>query len=230
MLRFRRVLIVTVAVLLVGSAASATAWYVVLPEYRPSLRPGEHYGVDVSHHQGRIDWRRVAGDDISFAYIKATEGETWVDSEFAANWQGAASVGLSRGAYHFFSLCVPGANQARHFLATVPDDPQALPPVVDLEFGTCTQRPDPATVEREVSAFVDLVERERGRPVVLYVMRDYTDRYPFLGSLERDRWERRLFRRPDGPWVMWQVSNVARVDGVPAPVDLNVSEIGRAGG
>jgi lysozyme len=77
--------------------------------YRPALLPGERYGIDVSHHQGVIDWERVANDGISFAYMKATEGNEFVDERFADNWRGAANAGLDRGAYHYFPLCSPGA-------------------------------------------------------------------------------------------------------------------------
>jgi lysozyme len=61
-------------------------WYGWLPRYRPDLREGESYGVDVSSHQGTIDWDRVAADDIEFAYVKATEGGDLVDARFDRNW------------------------------------------------------------------------------------------------------------------------------------------------
>jgi len=92
----------------------------------------------VSAYQGRIDWTRVAEDHIRFAYIKADEGVTLVDRDFARNWAGAASAGVRRGAYQFFSLCDPGITQAQSFLRTVPRDAGALPPAVDLELaGNC---------------------------------------------------------------------------------------------
>src|SRR5262245_15828853 len=59
-------------------------------------------GVDVSWHQGAIDWRTLAADDVAFAYIKATEGGDHVDERFAFNWREAGAAGLYRGAYHFF--------------------------------------------------------------------------------------------------------------------------------
>ncbi|WP_292542118.1 GH25 family lysozyme, partial [Mesorhizobium sp.] len=57
-------------------------------------------GIDVSHHQGRIDWRRVAADDVAIAVIKATEGGDHVDDAFAANLREARAAGLAVGAYH----------------------------------------------------------------------------------------------------------------------------------
>ena len=81
-------------------AGGALLWFVSLPAYRPALQAQERYGVDVSLHQGVIDWRRVAADGVSFAYIKATEGGDHTDPLFAGNWERAARAGLQRGAYH----------------------------------------------------------------------------------------------------------------------------------
>jgi hypothetical protein len=100
--------------------AVAAGWFFWLPAFRPALRAGEAYGIDVSAYQGRIDWRRVAGQQVSFAYIKASEGGDFVDRRFAANWSGAGRAGVPHGAYHFFSLCTPGLAQARNFLRVVP--------------------------------------------------------------------------------------------------------------
>ncbi len=209
--------------LVLALAAAAFGWFVAVPRYRPSLRAGERYGIDVSNHQGAIDWRAVAEDGITAAYIKATEGQTFVDERFGENWAGAASAGLRRGAYHFFSLCSPGAAQAAAFLRVVPKDPQALPPALDLEWGACENRPDKASFQREVTAFIEAVEREVGKPVVLYALPSFTATYPVPEQFVRDRWVRRLFMRPDeAGWSIWQASDRAAVDGIGEPVDLNV--------
>jgi hypothetical protein len=122
--------------------AAAAGWFFWLPAFRPALRAGEAYGIDVSAYQGRIDWRRVAGQQVSFAYIKASEGGDFVDRRFAANWSGARRAGVPHGAYHFFSLCTPGLAQARNFLRVVPAQPGELAPALDLELsGNCSRRP-----------------------------------------------------------------------------------------
>lgn len=168
---------------LVTLAALAGFWHWWLPQYRPSLRPGERLGVDVSNHQGDIDWRRVAGDDIQFAYIKATEGGDWVDERFASNWIGAAKAGIARGAYHFFTLCRSGAEQTANFLRTAPDDGE-LPPALDLEVaGNCDSRPDYDVVIREVAAFIDRVESATGDAMLLYIGDDFEARYPVRNRL-----------------------------------------------
>ena len=42
-------------------------------------------GIDVSHHQGSIDWNAIAASGVEFAYIKATEGGDWIDHRFKEN-------------------------------------------------------------------------------------------------------------------------------------------------
>ena len=91
------------------------------------------WGVDVSHHQGPIDWPKVASEPhVAFAFIKATEGGDWTDPRFATNWREARAAGLLVGAYHFFTFCRPPLDQARHFLTTAPREPDALPAVLDV--------------------------------------------------------------------------------------------------
>jgi len=212
-----------VAVAAVACIAAAT-WYLALPRWRPELRPGERYGIDVASHQGQIDWPAVAADHIGFAYVKATEGGDFVDGRFAYNWREAGRSGIDRGAYHFFTLCTPGAAQAENFLRVIPPTTASLAPAVDFELaGNCTRRPDDDAVRRQVQVFIDRVEQAWRRPVVLYVGDDWEARYPIRRRIGRPLWQRRILRRPDIPgWTMWQASGKAHVEGVPGLVDLDV--------
>ena len=201
---------------------SVGGWFGVVPRYRPNLHVGERFGIDVSNHQGSIDWKAVRGDGVTFAYLKATEGSTFTDPTFAANWAGAAVAGVTRGAYHFFTLCTPGIEQAQHFLSVARPDATSLAPAVDLEFaGNCTGRPPGADVRRELRAFTDAVEQATGRTLVLYVGRDFQDAYGI--NVDRPRWTPRWFRRPSNAWVIWQSSGHGRVAGVRGFVDLDVA-------
>jgi len=205
------------------SSLAAFAWFVWLPAYRPALGTGERYGVDVSNHQGRIEWTRVARDGVSFAYIKATEGGDFVDHQFAPNWAAAGGSGLGRGAYHFFTLCAPGPAQAENFMRVLPDDPRMLPPAVDLELrGNCDARPGTGAVLRELGAFLHLVESATGREAVLYIGDDFESLYHVRSRFRRPIWARRFLIRPGQNWLIWQVDGFARVDGVAGPVDLDV--------
>jgi lysozyme len=222
-------MVAALGALLVSSVLAVLMIEVGYPHYRPPLRDGERYGIDVSAHQGRIDWTAVAADGISSAYLKATEGATFQDPAFAANWRGAQAAGLDVGAYHFFTLCRSGDEQARNLLDTLSSvgalesagDSGSLPVALDLELsGNCSARPPRAQVQAEIQEFVRVVEAETGRPVTYYLLAPFEDRYP--PTSDRDRWTRRLVLRPAGDWVWWQVSNKARVDGIEGPVDLDV--------
>jgi lysozyme len=134
----------------------------------------------------------------------------------------AGAAGLPRGAYHFFSLCWTGEDQAANFLSVVPSGAE-LPPAVDLEFGeNCQKRPAEATVRRELTAFLGAAEAGFGRRAILYVGDDFEERYPFVNELDRPRWQLGFVLRPNDPWLIWQVGSYARVDGIDGPVGLDV--------
>jgi lysozyme len=210
-----------VAAILVGTLA--VVWFVVVPEQRPALGEGEGYGIDVSNHQGSIDWARVGADGVELAYLKATEGKTFVDPYFATSSAGAHAAGIRTGAYHFFSLCSSGADQAAAFLRTAPPSPAALSPALDLEIlGGCSDRPPPAEVRAELDTFSTQVERAWGRPLLIYARRSWTRVYPLPSGADRPRWRTSFFISPGRPWAVWQVQYFARVDGVDGRVDLDV--------
>lgn len=206
---------------------AAALWFLWVPNWRPPLRKGERYGIDVSAHQGVIDWDRVARDGVSFAYIKATEGGDFVDDRFNQNWAGAGDAGLDRGAYHFFSLCTRGVVQAENFLTAAPPDRDALAPAVDLELaGNCSRRPADTVVQAELRTFLRTVEQAWGRETVVYLGEDFEGRYSVREWLDRPLWIRRFLLRPNEPWVMWQMHGYAQVDGIEGGVDLDVMRSG----
>ena len=212
-----------VAAVIVAIGAAAAWWFWWVPNWRPPLRSGERHGIDVSAHQGAIDWKRVARDDIGFVYMKATEGGDFVDDHFAQNWAGAEEAGLDRGAYHFFTLCTPGVTQAENFVRVATPDERALTPAVDLELaGNCSRRLARRDVMAELTDFLRIVEDGWGREVVLYVGEDFENRYPVREQLDRPLWLRRFLLRPEEEWLIWQLHGYARVEGIAGQVDLDV--------
>jgi lysozyme len=89
-------------------------------------------GVDLNPAgAGTLGW---AGSGKGFAIIKATQGTSYTDAEFAANWAALKSAGVVRGAYHFFDATVSGVDQANFFLKVVGTiEPGDLPPTLDIE-------------------------------------------------------------------------------------------------
>src|SRR5580700_10285019 len=99
--------------------------------------PATVEGLDVSAGQGTIDWGSVQGSGRVFAFIKATQGDYYTNSEWQDQWSGAAAAGLMRSPYHFFDPTVDGTAQAQYFLSVVGQlGPNDLPPMLDIECPT----------------------------------------------------------------------------------------------
>jgi lysozyme len=185
------------------------------------------WGLDVSHYQKRIDWEAVAHSPrFKFAYIKATEGSNWTDTQFQRNWRRARAAGLRVGAYHFFTFCRPGDEQARHFLSVLPRARRMLPPVVDVEFvGNCRSDPDAAAVRKSLGAFLTAVERRLHRRPIIYADDVAQDRFLRGADFHYPLWVPSRGAEPPAsgdPWTFWQVDDKAAVPGVPTPVDMDV--------
>ncbi len=183
-------------------------------------------GVDVSHHQGSIDWGALAASGISFAFMKASEGRDHRDQRFRENWLNAGRAGIARGAYHYFTFCSSGAAQAENFLDAAPPLSESLPPVADVEFaGNCTQRPSTETVRQELAVFLRRLERAYGRKPMLYVTRETYRRIVSGGFRDYPIWIRNVLWKPwlwGRAWTFWQYTDRGTVAGVSGAVDLNV--------
>jgi lysozyme len=201
------------------SAASARHRHAEPDRHRHSMR-----GIDVSHYQGAIRWRAVAGDNVAFAYIKATEGVGGRDARFERNWRGARGAGIRAGAYHYFVFCRSARAQARNFLAVAPRTASALPPAVDLEPARgCPYRLTGGEVRRELTAYLAIVEARQHRRAVLYVTPQFYAAYGrYLPS--RPMWRRSISATngPGGPWAFWQYRSQGHVTGIRNHVDLNL--------
>ncbi|MGE5415448.1 MAG: GH25 family lysozyme [Acidobacteriota bacterium] len=180
-------------------------------------------GLDVSHHQGKIDWPELEDQEYHFVFIKATEGAALQDHYFQYNWRASKKAGFIRGAYHFYRANCSGAEQARNLINTVPRDPQGLPPVIDLEVDTRVNR---AGLVKQLKIMVSRLERYYGRPPILYV--NYANYNAFVKGdfSECDIWIADLYDYPkldnQRKWTFWQYCNRGRVEGIPSYVDINV--------
>lgn len=193
----------------------------------PSLRPGESYGIDVASYQGQIAWPTVVADGVRFAYIKATQGTNYVNPYFAADWQSAKAAGVAYGAYEFYSLCSSGLAQAQTYLATVPQDADALPAAVDLELqGNCRARPKSGALARQLASFATAVQRATGKSVIFYVGLDFALFYPKLSILELHPLWLDLDGRPSSTAVViWQWDSPVQMSGVAGAVDLDLANL-----
>jgi GH25 family lysozyme M1 (1,4-beta-N-acetylmuramidase) len=138
-------------------------------------------GIDVSSFQGQIDWASVRAAGAQFSYAKATEGLSYVDPTFTANYQGAKGNGLYAGAYHYGRPDLSGGvAQADYFIdhAQYAADGRTLPPMLDIEWPYKRNgqyvAPYPcygktaAQLVTWISDFVNEVRARTGRAAMIY--------------------------------------------------------------
>lgn len=197
---------------------------------RDDYIPFSHYpvqGLDVSHHQGAIDWKMVGQGRFSFVYIKATEGAGHVDSRFAYNYKNAMKYGFLVGAYHYFSLSKTGKEQAENFITTVPARAGMLPPVIDLEYmGMSRISGSGEKLKKELGHFIKAIEGHYGCRPILYSNKAFYKRYLAGSFMEYSVWIADYMSEPELPdnrmWLFWQYSDRGRVKGIRGHVDFNV--------
>ncbi len=114
-----------------ATGASSAAETPALPEASLYIS-----GIDVSHHNGDVDFGRVRDAGYDFVFLKTTQDNDFIDPMFATNLARARAAGLATGGYHFFDYTLDGKVQADHFvdrLEATGGLTDALPPVVDVE-------------------------------------------------------------------------------------------------
>ncbi len=192
--------------------------------------------VDVSHHNGAIDWPAVAGAGIALAFIKATQGVGFVDPTFERNRNAAVAAGILAVPYHFLDTSDPD-QQAGHFLDVTNID-SAQPAMLDWETA--------ATLSAVVAIGRAVADRSGRDPVLYYGFAQLREASPDLS-----RWPLMLPEYPRGttpghyltlvqrpprlppgrpsawsggarPYDFYQYTPAGRVAGLATPVDRSV--------
>lgn len=186
------------------------------------------HGIDVSKHQSVIAWKDVQGMkdngvNLSFVFMKATEGVDDEDPQFKRNWKQADKFHLARGAYHFFIASKSGKTQALNFIRSVQLKPGDLPPVLDVEltFGMPVK-----ALQQRVSDWLQIIERQYHVRPVIYTNADFYqhylsgafDGYPLWVAHYLVKDKPRIQRE----WTFWQHSETGHVNGIGTFVDFNV--------
>lgn len=188
-------------------------------------------GVDVSSYQGNINWEVLSSQDISFAFIKATEGSSFVDPYFEYNYTEAQKSDLRIGAYHFFSFDSEGETQADHFITTVNKIENMLPPVVDFEFYGDKERnpPEAQSARDQLDILLLKLEEYYGIKPIIYATEKSYSMYLSEYYQEYDIWIRNVISSPNisdnREWTFWQYTNREKLegyDGAEKYIDMNV--------
>lgn len=183
-----------------------------------SLRYKVH-GIDISHHQVRINWNQV-DKRYKFVLMKATEGKDFLDRDFFYNWNKAQLSGFRVGAYHFFTMLSKGEEQARYYISKVPNISDSFPPIIDLEIPTKHSKD---IVLKELGDMIDILENHYNKRVIIYVTRHTYKAYIEGEFLDNPIWFRDIKYYPgNNRWSIWQYSNRGRVKGIDGFTDRNV--------
>lgn len=191
-------------------------------------------GIDVSEHQGTIDWHAVAADGIDFCYLRAgwrgsSEGSLTEDSTFRANLVGAREAGLDVGVYFFSQATTTqeAVEEAEFVLDLIGDAELAYPVAFDLEpTGTGEGRADHLMRDEQTEialAFCERIEQAGYRTIVYGNQYDY-ERYEIARLMSRGYWYAEYASAPatNLDIAIWQYSNNGLVAGIGTEVDLDI--------
>lgn len=182
------------------------------------------FGIDVSHHNGDIDWAKLRdAEDLLFVYVKATEGATHVDKNYKANAKGASEAGYLIGSYHFFRMTSSAHAQFDNFHRAIGSvGKQDLIPMVDVE---TADKHSVAELQDSLKVFMQLVKDHYGvfpmiygtnRSYNEYCAPDFNKYHLYIGRYGKDA----PIIRGRGTYTIWQYSEKGILPGIPKPVDL----------
>ena len=220
------------------SIISFGTWYLFSPhktkinknDFLKNIPNGyESIGIDVSHHQGNIDWDLLFNKEhydtiIHFVYCKATEGNSHIDTKWEYNREMLNDFGIPNGAYHFFTTKEPPRPQVDHFLTYWKKREVDLPPVLDVE----TEGFSDEDLRNKMKIWLDEVENRTGMRPIIYTSHHFFET-KFKNFFPNHKfWIAAYSKEPisiaDKRILHWQFSENGVLPGIDEEVDLNVSK------
>lgn len=186
-------------------------------------------GIDVSEHQGAVDWSAVRASGRRFAIARVGLGSR-ADTTFARNWEGMRAAGLLRGAYLYVLPEQDPVAQATLLVRAVGRlGPGDLPPALDVE-KMPPGVPPPSVYAARLAVIVARVREGTGREPMIYTGAHYWPRWVQSEAFAAlPLWHPQYaevrcpsIAHPWRAWAFWQTSERGRVAGVRTPVDLDV--------
>lgn len=193
------------------------------PVVEPRNPEAKYDGIDISSHQGYIDWAKVSSDkDIRFVYIKATEGATYRSPHYAHNITQARRYGLLVGSYHYLTSSSSIGEQFKNFSKFAIKSVQDLIPMLDVEVRGNWSR---SQLIDSVELFCQMVEQHYGvQPMIYSTMGFYNKNLTPHFNKHRLYIGRYSKAEPEinweGEYTIWQYSETGIIPGIDAYVDL----------
>lgn len=188
-------------------------------------------GIDVSKHNGRIDWEMVKKSGVEFAILRAgfgRENPRQVDAQFERNYSECRRLGIPVGAYHYSYAKDPAdAKKELDFFLKIIDRKQfEYPLCFDIEDESLEKKPKKILTDNVITFCGGL--KERGYYAAVYCNTDWLNNrleYSRIKDNDIDIWLADWRKEPDkraGNGI-WQYSNKGRIDGISADVDLDAA-------
>lgn len=193
-------------------------------------------GIDVSRYQDKIDWEKVADDEVDYAFVRLgirgyTEGEILEDETFEDNIKGALKNDIDVGVYFFTqAMSVEEAEEEAEFvIESIEPYKVTYPVVIDVEAVTSTNaRSNDLTSEERTEyciAFCEKIKEAGYTPMIYGNLKTFMLLLDIEKLEEYDKW----FAYYDDAYYfpydfkIWQYTNKGKVSGIKGDVDLNVS-------
>lgn len=192
-------------------------------------KQGQILGVDISHHQGEIDWdqvfdMKIGNDSIQFVFFKLTEGTDFKDKYATINRKKLNELGVPFGTYHFYRPNQSAIIQANFFVENYKKT--KLKPVLDIELQGHLKS---LALIDSISIFLQIIERKLNiRPIIYTYESFYTDFFQKSSLSEEWFWianytgKSDIFELPNT--IAWQFTDKGTVDGIQEKVDLNIGK------
>ena len=189
-------------------------------------------GIDVSKHQGQIDWQKVKADGVKFAMIRAGYGKNNIDAQFKRNVTECNRIGIPCGVYWFcYATTEAEARQeAKYCLAAIKPYKIEYPVCFDLEYDTVKKAKEKGVTigkslaSKMIKAFCAEIEAA-GYYAMLYANQDYLKTMIDASLLQKyDLWYAKYSEDKGTTSAgIWQHSSAGKVAGISGYVDLDYS-------
>ncbi len=195
-----------------------------------------HKGIDVSRYQEKINWEKVADDEVEYAFIRLgirgySTGEILEDSTFQANIKGALDNDIDVGVY-FFTQAISeeeAREEAEFVLDTLEPYSINYPVVLDVEaVSSANARTAGLTKEERTQyciAFCETIREAGYKPMIYGNLKTFMLMLDLEKLEEYDKWfayyDEELYYPYD--FKIWQYTDSGRIDGISGDVDINIS-------
>lgn len=191
-----------------------------------------YFGIDVSEHNGKLDWAKLKDSGVQYAIIRTGYGKGYIDAQFKANMAGAIANCIPVGIYHFsYALNAEGAKTEAKFVLSLLEpykDKIKLPVFFDFEYDTVDYaKKQGVTLGKQAFndhavAFCEAVKAAGYTPGVYYNL-DYYNRFVDKSRLDGYvQWYAQYNKTADiSAWDIWQYSSTVKLGGHTANFDAN---------